>query len=72
MIEVPESNSAARMSGRYGSPGGRTEFHKYMSGIMDKQVEGAIGGNALRHFVMTVDYPRATAYFRCVKDCRKN
>ena len=44
-------------------------FHEYMSGMMDGQVEGAIGGNALSHFVMTVDYPGAAAYFRCTRDC---
>ena len=44
-------------------------FREYMSGMMDAQVEGAIGGNALRHFVMTVDYPGAAAYFRCIEGC---
>jgi len=38
-------------------------FHEYMSGFMDKRVEGAIGGNALREFVVTVDYPAAVALF---------
>lgn len=46
-----------------------TNFHDYMSGMMDARVEGAIGGNALGHFVMTIDYPGAAAYFRCTKDC---
>jgi hypothetical protein len=40
-----------------------------MSSMTDKPVEGAIGGNALRHFRMTLDYPRGTAYFACVDDC---
>ena len=38
-------------------------FHEFMSQFMDKQVEGAIGGNALRHFRITVDYPQAKAIF---------
>ncbi|RJP33155.1 MAG: hypothetical protein C4547_12590 [Phycisphaerales bacterium] len=38
-------------------------FHQFMSQWMDKQVEGALGGNALRHFRVTVDYPKAVAYF---------
>lgn len=46
-------------------------FHEYMSGMMDGKVEGAIGGNALSHFVMTVDYPGAAAYFRCTRDCKR-
>ena len=38
--------------------------------MTDKRVEGAIGGDAFRHFEMTIDYPKAVAYFRCVKDCK--
>jgi hypothetical protein len=45
-------------------------FHDYMSGMMDGKVEGAIGGDAFNHFVMTIDYPKAVAYFRCTKDCK--
>lgn len=46
-------------------------FHEYMSGMMDGKVEGAIGGNALSHFVMTIDYPGAAAYFRCTRACKR-
>ena len=35
-------------------------FH-VMSEWMDKPIVGALGGSALRHFRVTVDYPRATA-----------
>jgi hypothetical protein len=38
-------------------------FHEYMSQWMDRQIDGAVGGNVLRYFAITVDYPRATAYF---------
>lgn len=44
-------------------------FHGMMAEIMDKPPEGAIGGNALDHFVMTVDYPHATAWFTCARGC---
>lgn len=44
-------------------------FHVFMSSMMDKQVEGAVGGNVFGHFAMTLDYPRSTAYFRCVQGC---
>jgi hypothetical protein len=47
-----------------------TAFHDFMSSLMDKRVEGAVGGNVFRHFVMTVDYPRATAYFLCATGCK--
>lgn len=44
-------------------------FHDMMSSMMDRQVEGAMGGNVFDHFVMTIDYPHDTAYFRCVRGC---
>lgn len=45
-------------------------FHVFMSSMMDKQVEGAVGANIFRHFAMTLDYPRETAYFRCERGCK--
>lgn len=47
-----------------------TAFHDFMSSMMDKRVEGAVGANVFQHFAMTIDYPHATAWFRCVRDCR--
>lgn len=38
-------------------------FHEWMSQWMDRRIEGAIGGNALRFFRITVDYPNAVAWF---------
>jgi hypothetical protein len=38
-------------------------FHQFMSQFMDRQVEGALGGSALRFFRVTVDYPKAVAVF---------
>jgi hypothetical protein len=46
-----------------------TNFHDFMSSMMDRQVEGAVGGNLLQHFVMSVDYGKSTAWFRCVRGC---
>lgn len=45
-------------------------FHQMMSSMMDKRIEGAIGGNVFRHFVMTIDYPHEKAYFRCDHNCK--
>lgn len=45
-------------------------FHNYMAQMMDRPTEGAIGGNVFRHFRMTLDYPKATAWFDCVRGCR--
>lgn len=44
-------------------------FRQMMSSMTDRPVEGALGGNALTHFRMTLDYTRATAYFQCLRDC---
>ncbi|MDE2315599.1 MAG: hypothetical protein KGK06_04260 [Xanthomonadaceae bacterium] len=43
---------------------------KGMSRYMDSAVTGAVGGNVFEHFVMTIDYPHATAWFRCVTGCK--
>lgn len=45
-------------------------FHQFMAQMMDKPPEGALGGNVFRHFRMTLDYPKATAWFDCVRGCR--
>ena len=44
-------------------------YHQYMAEMMDKPVEGVVGGNVFQHFAMTIDYPHESAYFRCVKAC---
>lgn len=41
-----------------------SNFHEWMSQWMDRRIEGAVGGNALRYFRITVDYPNAVAWFR--------
>jgi hypothetical protein len=45
-------------------------FKQMMSSMTDKPVEGALGGNALSHFAMAVDYRGSKAYFRCTRDCQ--
>ncbi|AOH35153.1 hypothetical protein BGP89_01255 [Luteimonas sp. JM171] len=70
MIEVPEVEIAGFTVGPvWFTHRPDAAFHDMMSSMMDQRVEGAIGGNAFRHFVMTVDYPRAVAYFRCAAGC---
>lgn len=66
MIEVPEIGIAGFSIGPvWFTHRPNAAFHDMMSSMMDQKVEGAVGGNAFRHFVMTVDYPNAMAYFRC-------
>jgi hypothetical protein len=64
MIEVP----AIRIAGFEAGPVWFTErpdrnFHEYMSSFMDQRVEGALGGSGLKYFRITLDYPRAVAWF---------
>lgn len=69
-IEVPEVEIAGwRIGPVWFTERPDTNFHDFMSGMMDEQVEGAIGGNAFQHFAMTVDYGHARAWFRCVQGC---
>jgi len=42
-------------------------FHEWMSQWMDKRIEGALGGSALKYFRVTVDYPRAMAVFELLE-----
>lgn len=70
IIEVPKVEIAGWLVG----PVWFTEqpdraYHEYMAQWMDKPTEGTVGGNVLRHFAMTLDYSRETAWFRCEQDC---
>jgi hypothetical protein len=70
LIEVPRLEIAGWTVG----PAWFTErpdasFHDTMASLMDRAPEGAVGGNVLQHFAMTLDYPKATAYFRCGDGC---
>lgn len=64
MIEVPMVEIAGLRSGPvWFTQRPDTNFRDFMSSMMDKPVEGALGGSALRYFRMTIDYPVAVAYF---------
>ncbi|HEX8268178.1 MAG TPA: hypothetical protein VF596_22455 [Pyrinomonadaceae bacterium] len=64
MIEVPDIEIGGHRTGAvWFTVRADKNFHEYMSQWMDKRIEGAIGGNALRHFRITVDYPNAVAAF---------
>jgi hypothetical protein len=70
LIEVP----AVEVAGWKVGPVWFTErpdrnFHVFMASMMDASVDGALGGNVFAHFAMTIDYPQARAYFRCVTGC---
>lgn len=64
LIEVPHITIAGTRVGPVwfeSRPAGT--FENYMSGFMDLPIVGALGGNALRFFRVTIDYPGAAAVF---------
>ncbi|MFL6196014.1 MAG: hypothetical protein ACJ75H_17675 [Thermoanaerobaculia bacterium] len=64
MIEVPAVTVAGYTVGPvWFTRREDANFHEFMSQWMDKQVEGALGGSALKYFRVTVDYPKAVAVF---------
>ena len=64
MIEVPRLTVAGYSVGPiWFTRRADKSFHEFMSKFMDKRVEGALGGNALHYFRITVDYPNALATF---------
>lgn len=72
LIEVPRIDIAGWSVGpvwfterpdvAFGDQGG-------MSMYTDAPVHGAVGGNVFGHFVMTLDYPKAKAWFACASHC---
>jgi hypothetical protein len=64
LIEVPIVEVAGQRIGPVWFERRRTGvFEDYMSSMMDQPIVGALGGNALRFFRMTIDYPNAVAVF---------
>jgi len=64
MIEVPSIQVAGFTVGPvWCTRRADANFHKWMSQWMDRRIDGALGGSALRYFRITVDYPRAMAAF---------
>lgn len=65
IIEVPEVTIAGHTVGpvRFVRRPDRN-FHQGMSSMMDRRVEGALGGSLFQYFTITVDYPNARARFQ--------
>ena len=38
------------------------DFHQFMSSMMDRRIDGALGGSALKYLRIVVDYPNEQAY----------
>jgi hypothetical protein len=70
MIEVPSVDIAGFRTGPvWFTQRPDYNFQQWMTSMMDQEVQGAVGGNVFRHFVVTVDYPKERAHFRCVEGC---
>ncbi len=64
MIEVPQVTVAGHTVGPvWFTRKPDFNFYVYLNPVMDKRVDGALGGNALKFFRVTVDYPNALAVF---------
>ena len=64
MIEVPAVTIAGHTVGPvWFTRRGDRNFHDFMSSMMDRRVDGALGGSALQYFRVTVDYTAAVAVF---------
>ncbi|NUP06405.1 MAG: hypothetical protein HOW73_10140 [Polyangiaceae bacterium] len=64
MIQVPAVTVAGQAVGPvWFTRRSDKDFHEWMSQWTDKRIDGALGGNALRFFRISIDYPRAMAVF---------
>ena len=64
MIRVPEVSVGGHTVGPvWFTVRPDVNFRRRMSRWMDRRIDGALGGSALRHFRVVLDYPRATAAF---------
>lgn len=43
-------------------------FHNFMSSMMDKQIEGALGGSLFQYFKITLSYPDRFANFESIEE----
>jgi hypothetical protein len=64
MIEVPSMKLGGYTLGPvWWEERGSTGFHKLMDGLMDKPIQGSLGGAAFRHLAVTIDYVAGVACF---------
>jgi hypothetical protein len=63
LIEVPEIQAAGLTAGPVWFTRRPDANLDWMSSFLDKRIAVSIGGNFLRHFRVTLDYPGAVAYF---------
>lgn len=65
MIRVPELKIANKVVGPvWFTRREDNNFHQFMSSMMDKQIDGALGGSALKYLRVIVDYPNERAWVK--------
>ncbi len=65
MIQVPSVEIAGLKSGLvWFTARPDSNFHDYMSQMMDFQVEGALGGSLFKYYSIIIDYHNSLAYFK--------
>ncbi|TMO86606.1 hypothetical protein [Pseudoalteromonas spongiae] len=65
MIQVPKVSIAGKTIGPVWFTRRQDHnFHSYMSSMMDRKIDGAIGGSLLKYLHVIVDYPNEVAYIK--------
>lgn len=63
MIKVPQVNIGSYTVGPvWFTRRADKNFHQYMSSMMDRKVDGAIGGSLLKYLAVVIDYPAEIGY----------
>ncbi len=63
MIKVPKIKLGDRLVGPvWFTKRANHNFHNFMSSMMDRRIDGALGGSALQYVRIIVDYPNEAAY----------
>ncbi len=63
ILEVPQVQVAGLSAGPVWFTRRAQENYAWMSSFMDRPIAASMGGNFLRHFRVTLNYPAAIAYF---------
>lgn len=64
LIEIPSIRVGAYSVGPVWFAARKDEVYNwYSKELMDQNIDGAIGGNVFKHFIVTIDYPKALLHF---------
>jgi len=64
LIEIPSVKVGKHSVGPVWFAARKDEIYNwYSQELMDQNIDGAIGGNVFRHFIVSIDYPKALVHF---------